>query len=226
MIANIKSLGFPRVKTVTSSSRNRVIVRNNVSKVTTATKPTEKTFALGFTKTNELFVGRLAMLGVASSLVGEIITGKGAIAQFAGEIGATTTEVQVAVWALALVNLVAGVLPTSQTFVPDEVEKRNNTPTGPLQDPKISLLEPQKFFGISESFGFSKENELFVGRVAQLGFAAELIGEMSTGKGPLAQLNMETGIPIMDAEVGILALIAFMLFASINPGSGKFVDDE
>jgi hypothetical protein len=33
----------------------------------------------------------------------------------------------------------------------------------------------------------------FVGRVAQLGFAAALIGEFLTGKGPLAQLGLETG---------------------------------
>lgn len=38
-------------------------------------------------------------------------------------------------------------------------------------------------------FGFTKENELFVGRVAQLGFAASLIGETLTGKGPLEQVR-------------------------------------
>ncbi len=43
---------------------------------------------LGFTKTNELFVGRLAMLGFAASLVGELLTGQGALAQFGyGEQG-------------------------------------------------------------------------------------------------------------------------------------------
>ena len=30
-------------------------------------------------------------------------------------------------------------------------------------------------------FGFTKDNELFVGRMAQLGFAASLIGELYTG---------------------------------------------
>jgi photosystem II protein len=112
----------------------------------------EQALKLGFTKTNELFVGRLAMLGVASSLIGEVITGKGAIAQFAGEIGATTTEVQVAVWAIALFNLVAGVLPTSQTFVPEEQEAQKQSPPGALQDAKITLLTPRKFFGVSDSF--------------------------------------------------------------------------
>lgn len=91
-----------------------------------------------------------------------------------------------------------------------------------MQDPSISLLQPRKFFGITR-FGFTKANELFVGRVAQLGFAAALIGEYATGKGPLEQFGMETGIPILDSEAGVLALIALMLFASINEGSGKFV---
>lgn len=33
----------------------------------------------------------------------------------------------------------------------------------------------------------------FVGLVAQLGFAAALIGEFLTGKGPLGQIGLETG---------------------------------
>jgi hypothetical protein len=32
----------------------------------------DKTIALGFTKSNELFVGRLAMIGVATSIIGEV----------------------------------------------------------------------------------------------------------------------------------------------------------
>lgn len=42
-----------------------------------------------------------------------------------------------------------------------------------------------------QGFGFTKENELFVGRLAQLGFAASLIGEGVTGKGILGQLSVE-----------------------------------
>lgn len=34
----------------------------------------------------------------------------------------------------------------------------------------------QEFLGISDGFGFTRKNELFVGRTAMLGFAAELIG--------------------------------------------------
>lgn len=60
-------------------------------------------------------------------------------------------------------------------------------------------------FGTSGGFGFTKENELFVGRVAMLGFAASLLGEAVTGQGILAQLNLETGIPIYEAEPLLLS---------------------
>ena len=72
-----------------------------------------------------------------------------------------------------------------------------------------------QFFGVT-SFGFTKENELFVGRVAQLGFAAALIGEAVTGVGPLAQFGLETGIPLRDAEPVLLAFIILTLFTAIN----------
>jgi len=62
--------------------------------------------------------------------------------------------------------------------------------------------------------------------VAQLGFAFALIGEAITGKGPLAQFDIETGLPLSDTEPLLLAFIAFTLFAAINEGSGKFKDEN
>lgn len=41
-------------------------------------------------------------------------------------------------------------------------------------------LDVQELLGISEGFGFTRRNEIFVGRVAMLGFAAELIGQFLT----------------------------------------------
>lgn len=180
---------------------------------------------LGFTKSNELFVGRLAMLGFASSLIGEILTGKGALSQFGYEVGLDTIQVDWFIVALIGFNLVAALLPTSGTFVPEEKESLKQRPKGSLQDPKITIFQPKEFFGISD-FGFTKANELFVGRVAQLGFAASLIGEVVTGKGPLAQFDFETGIPLQDTEFGLLVFIAFFLLAAVNEGSGRFVDEE
>jgi len=119
--------------------------------------------------------------------------------------------------------LVAALLPAKGTFVPEDGEEEQR-PEGSLQDPSISILQPKKFFGIS-GFGFTKANELFVGRVAQLGFAFSLIGEAITGKGPLAQFDIETGLPLADTEPLLLAFIAFTLFAAINEGSGRFKDE-
>lgn len=75
-------------------------------------------------------------------------------------------------------------------------------------------------------FGFTKSNELFVGRLAQLGIAFSIIGEIITGKGALAQLNIETGVPIQDIEPLVLFNVIFFFFAALNPGNGKFVTDE
>lgn len=181
---------------------------------------------LGFTKENELFVGRAAMLGFAFSLIGELVTGRGALAQLGYEVfddKLNILQIDGLVIGLIVFNLIAAILPSSGTFVPDEeVEKR---PAGALQDPRVTLAEPKKFFGITR-FGFTKENERFVGRVAQLGFAASLIGETWTGKGPLAQFDIETGINLRDTEFGLAAFILFLLFAAITPGSGRFVNKE
>ena len=40
-------------------------------------KNTTVPLTLGFTKSNELFVGRMAMLGFAAALIGEVVTGQG-----------------------------------------------------------------------------------------------------------------------------------------------------
>jgi photosystem II 22kDa protein len=180
--------------------------------------------AIGFTKSNELFVGRMAMVGIASSLIGEVLTGKGALAQLGFETGLPIYELDFIILAVIGFNLIAALLPAKGNFIADE-EELAERPKGALQDPKISLADPKKFFGI-KGFGFTKANELFVGRLAQLGFAASLIGEGLTGKGILGQIGLETGIPLNEAEPLLLFSIAFTLLAAVNEGSGRFVDEE
>jgi photosystem II protein len=125
---------------------------------------------------------------LAYSCTTQVLTGNGALAQFGCQVGLDASQVNWFIVALIGFNAIAAVLPTSGTFVPEERESLNDRPKGPLQDPRISILEPKKFFGIT-NFGFTKANELFVGRVAQLGFAAALVLELMTGNGPLTQLN-------------------------------------
>ncbi|KDO80648.1 hypothetical protein CISIN_1g0234811mg, partial [Citrus sinensis] len=45
-------------------------------------------------------------------------------------------------------------------------------------------------------------------------------------KGALAQLNIETGIPINEIEPLVLFNVIFFFVAALNPGTGKFVTDE
>ena len=164
------------------------------------------------------------MLGVASSIIGELITGKGALAQLGVETGLPLFEIDDFILAVIAFNLVAALLPASGKFVSDEVEDEER-PDGVLQDPTISILDYKRFFGIS-GFGFTKQNELFVGRVAHLGFAISLIGEALTGKGILAQFDYDTSLPLSETEPLLIFFILFTLFAAVNEGKGKFVDEE
>jgi hypothetical protein len=36
----------------------------------------------------------------------------------------------------------------------------------------------------------------------------------------------ETGLSLRDTEFGLVVFIMFLLFAAVNEGSGKFVDDQ
>ncbi|XVF36911.1 hypothetical protein REPUB_Repub19eG0099600 [Reevesia pubescens] len=179
---------------------------------------------IGFTKQNELFVGRVAMLGFAASLLGEAVTGKGILSQLNLETGIPIYEAEPLLLFFILFTLLGaiGALGDRGRFVDDP-------PTGI----EGAVIPPGKgvrsALGLKEGgplFGFTKSNELFVGRLAQLGIAFSLIGEIITGKGALAQLNIETGIPISDIEPLVLLNVAFFFLAAINPGTGKFVTDE
>jgi photosystem II protein len=177
---------------------------------------------IGFTKQNELFVGRMAMLGFAAAILGEALTGKGILAQFDLETGLPLNETEpLLLFFIAFTFLGAiGALGSRGRFVNDEVVPGLPVKAGKGLKGALGLNEK------GPTFGFTKANELFVGRTAQLGFALAIIGEVLTGKGPLAQLNIETGVPVTEIEPLVLVWIAFFFVAAINPGSGKFISDE
>ena len=117
--------------------------------------------------------------------------------------------------------------PNRPTSCPPPQTASRKVPSGSTLK-KAKVVEPVGINGREWplKIGFTATNELFVGRAAQLGFAASLIGEAVTGKGPLAQFDFETGTSLANTEYGLLAFIGFLVFAAINPGSGSFVDDE
>ncbi|RLN24948.1 Chlorophyll a/b binding protein domain-containing protein [Panicum miliaceum] len=81
----------------------------------------------------------------------------------------------------------------------------------PAPKPKVE----DGIFGTSGGIGFTKENELFVGRVAMLGFAASLLGEAITG--PLFGFTKSN-----ELFVGRLAQlgVAFSIIGEIITGKG------
>ena len=179
---------------------------------------------IGFTKQNELFVGRVAMLGFAASLLGEAITGKGILAQLNLETGIPIYEAEPLLLFFILFTLLGaiGALGDRGQFVDESSTGLDKAVIPPGKGFRTALGLPEG----GPLFGFTKANELFVGRLAQLGIAFSLIGEIITGKGALAQLNIETGIPINEIEPLVLFNVIFFFVAALNPGTGKFVTDE
>ncbi|KAL8167214.1 hypothetical protein V2J09_008713 [Rumex salicifolius] len=171
---------------------------------------------IGFTKQNELFVGRVAMIGFAVR--------KGILSQLNIETGIPIYEAEPLLLFFILFTLLGaiGALGDRGQFIDDPPTGLEKAVIPPGKGIKSAL-------GLKEGgplFGFTKSNELFVGRLAQLGFVFSLIGEIITGKGALAQLNIETGVPIGEIEPLVLFNVAFFFFAALNPGTGKFITDE
>ncbi|GBG85389.1 hypothetical protein CBR_g40031 [Chara braunii] len=158
------------------------------------------------------------MLGFAASLLGEAITGKGIIEQLGLETGIPLNESEPLVIFFIVFNVLGaiGALGDRGRFVDDS--------------PSTSVATDGKgwkaILASTPVFGFTKANELFVGRMAQLGFVASILGEVLTGKGALAQLNIETGVPINEIEPLLLFSIIFFLTTALVPGTGRFVEDD
>ncbi|MQM10284.1 hypothetical protein Taro_043172 [Colocasia esculenta] len=87
------------------------------------------------------------------------------------------------------IGIEGAVIPPARALSPPWASKRRLTSWG---------------FHAGPLFRFTKANELFVGRQAQLGIAFSIIGEIITGKEVLAQLNIETRVPISDIEPLVL----------------------
>ena len=158
----------------------------------------------GFTKENETFVGRIAMLGMAGTFVGEYLTGNGALAQFDVETGLQLWETKdiLVLQAAAMLGAASIGLSTGGKAITD--------PDALVPYKKGPILE-QLGLDADNLFGFTESNELFLGRLAQMGFAGSTLIEAYTGKGPLAQINATAS----EIDVVLFAVVLFGLFGAL-----------
>ena len=163
----------------------------------------------GITKQNELFVGR--MLGFAASLLGEAITAQGILSQLNLETGIPTYKAEPLLLYLISFNLLGAI-----GGLGDRGRLVDKEPAGsPVKPGSIKSALGLREEGLL--FGFTKADELLVGRLAQLGVVASTVGEVVTGK---------TGVPVWQIEPLLLSGILFFIVAAISPGSGKFIYND
>lgn len=178
---------------------------------------------IGFTKENERFVSRVAMLGFAASMIGEAITGQGTLAQFHFETGIPIYEAEPLLLFFILFTLIEGlkgIRDRSRFLSLDMLWKGARRPKGGCLRSQLGLQAEGPLFG------FTKANELFVGRLAMLGFGASLVGETISGQGTLSQLNFETGLPVTEIEPLFILSIMFFFLSAIDPDTGVFFVDK
>ncbi|GIL77118.1 hypothetical protein Vretifemale_6666 [Volvox reticuliferus] len=170
-----------------------------------------------FTRRREIFVGRIAMVGFFATCVLEILTANhlGPIRQVQMWSGLDTATATAILMGIVVYNVLGGLGPWSPTFAPENLRDVARRPTGP---PSV-LVNPfnlGKLLGVS-GWGFTKRNELFHARLAMLGFAAAVVGELKTGRGALGQLAGYLGL--MPDETFYTAVInGFIVFAALMLG--------
>ncbi|CAK0787138.1 hypothetical protein CVIRNUC_010354 [Coccomyxa viridis] len=227
----------PRMAAVTRGLRKPVVTqargpslksKNNIAKSDFDKNSKEVTpFSSAFTRQREIWAGRTAMTGFLCACIGELITGKGALGQLQLETRLPQNVINWGVFAIVAFNFVTALNPFSPTFDEDNQRDVKKRPRGPTQKAMDPISRPQEYLGTSGGFGFTKKNELFVGRVAMLGFASELLGEVFTkGKGPFGQIGIPLGQPLNSeyAGVALAVWVGFFLFAAI--GFGNFGQQE
>jgi photosystem II protein len=131
----------------------------------------------------ELLIARTACVGFVAAVVGEVLTGRGPLGQLGLWMARDNLLVKTAVLGFVVFNFLSAVNPHS---------------------PALEHEEDWRDRGREEKglFGWSRHREIWVGRLALLGVAAAVLGELqSGGKGPLGQI----GVHVPSGELSELA---------------------
>lgn len=170
------------------------------------------------TRDREINTGRLAMIGFASACIGEIVSDghQGIIGQVSQALNLSPAIIGASFVGIILFNLVGAVSPASDTWSPEVQRDNAKRKDGPPQgNPGTG---PKSFFAVT-SLGFTKSNELFNGRMSELGFLAALAGEWASGKGALGQIASYTSQVPDDAFYQKCAYVMAGYFAFLLAGA-------
>lgn len=188
-----------------------------------------------FTRRREVFVGRIAMLGFLAACVWEVVfpDHPGILRQVSGFTGLDISTVGTAFLGIIGFSVVGAIAPWSPTYSQENQQDAAKRPPGPTTEPTIYPNDWRRFLGISNTWGFTKKNELFHGRIAMLGFFAALVQEVRLGGvGPLAQVANLLNVPANDTfySAATSAFLAFSVFAlalsTVKGTIGTMVEPE
>merc|ERR1712210_64532 len=156
-----------------------------------------------FSRENEKFVGRMAMIGMAAAGIG------GVLSQLSIETGISPVEAEDLI--LAQVAVVGALAATSLSN--PWLLKSGYVPVGEGANWREKLgLEAE-----GPIFGFTETNELFIGRLAMVAFAGVIVVEAFTGNSVLGQLGVETGLPTGFEEEALFGGAAFFALSAAFP---------
>ncbi|CAL8466739.1 g6275 [Coccomyxa elongata] len=139
----------------------------------------------------ERFVGRLIVLVLGAVLIGERITGKGAVQALDHAVGVPLWEIEPLLGAIVVGLLIAALYPRRRQLVQDAQRRK-------------------KEFG-----DWLADAQVWVRRLACVSLASTIVVEVVTGKGALALLDIETGVETLsEIEAGAAFLIMLFLTAA------------
>jgi len=202
----------PKATTTTKSGSNQWSLKRTIKEKSLGGIGTELSKDVrpgNFSRENEKFVGRMAMIGMAAAVIGEAQGNGGVLSQLSIETGISPVEAEDLI--LAQVAVVGALAATSLSN--PWLLKSGYVPVGEGANWREKLgLEAE-----GPIFGFTETNELFIGRLAMVAFAGVIVVEAFTGNGVLGQLGVETGLPTGFEEEALFGGAAFFALSAAFP---------
>jgi hypothetical protein len=195
-----------------------------------------------FSRRREVFIGRLAILGIVAAGFWEyaLPNHPNILLQISGALNLANIPAGpgvslVLIGFIVAYNALEGLAPGSPTFSQENQRDVARRPPGPPNDQFNGI---NQLLGIT-GWGFSKANEVFNGRAAMIGFAAAILQQLRLGglygPGPIAQVATFLGIPTDSAFWGsvptyfwgfTIFAVAFSYLRGNTGDKTRFGEDE